>query len=329
MKVGHGSAPGKVIIAGEHSVVYGYPAIAVALGIRCNIITSDSEPGIFINSLDLNKNFRYSIRDLSQLGRGELIDKEFDSIALAVKETLKRINHDTNIEIQIRSDIPISAGLGSSAAVVVASIAAVLDLYNKELSKEDISNIAFESEKITHGKPSGIDNSIATYGGLLKFQNGKLIPKLLKNSIPLIVGNTKVPRDTKRLVGGVADLKNQYSSLIDPILKIMGNLAEEAEISLENRDLEKLGDILDINQGLLDSIGVGNEVLSNYIWTARKAGALGAKLTGAGGGGCMIALAKDNESLQEIVYKLKSDNLNIIATEISQVGVIIGEYKNE
>ncbi len=323
--MGKGSAPGKVIIAGEHSVVYGYPAIAVALGIRCNVLSNNGEPGIFINSVDLDKNCKYNLRDISQLERGELIHDGFDSIALAIKETLKLINQEINIELDIRSDIPISAGLGSSAAVVVASIAAVLDLYGETLTKNVISSIAFESEKITHGRPSGIDNSIATYGGLLKFQNGNLHHKSLKHSIPLIVGNTKVARNTKKLVRGVADLKNQHSIIIDNLLKTMGEIAEEAEVCIENRDLEKLGEILDINQGILDSIGVGHGELSNYIWLARKAGALGAKLTGAGGGGCMIALAKDTKSLQEIVSKLKSENLNIIATEISQLGVKIGE----
>lgn len=327
MRVGKGSAPGKVIIAGEHSVVYGYPAIAVALGIRCNVVSSHGDPGILLNSLDLNKNCRYGIQDIAQLKRGEPVHNGFDSIALAISETLKRLDEEINIEIEIQSEIPISAGLGSSAAVVVASIAAVLDLYQKTLSKEDISSIAFQSEKITHGKPSGIDNSIATYGGILRFQSGRIDQKELKHTIPLIIGNTKIPRDTKKLVSGVSDLKTSHKNLIEPILETMGNLADQVETFIENKELEKLGKILDINQGLLDSIGVGHNALSDYIWNARAAGALGAKLTGAGGGGCMIALAKDKVLRDEIVQKLESNNLNIIATEISKVGVIIGEMK--
>ncbi|MCE7737601.1 MAG: mevalonate kinase [Candidatus Heimdallarchaeota archaeon] len=325
MRIGKGSAPGKVIIAGEHSVVYGYPAIAVALGIRCNAVTTNGDPGILINSLDLNKNCRYGIQDIAQLKRGETVHDSFDSIALAISETLNRLDKEINIEIEIHSQIPISAGLGSSAAVVVASIAAVLDLYQKTLPKKDISSIAFESEKITHGKPSGIDNSIATYGGILRFQSGSIEQKELKHTIPLIIGNTKITRDTKKLVGGVSDLKTSHKNIIEPILQTMGDLADRAETFIENKELEKLGKILDINQGLLDSIGVGHNELSKYVWKARSAGALGAKLTGAGGGGCMIALAKDKVSRDEIVQKLESNNLNIIATEISKVGVIIGE----
>lgn len=325
MRLGKGSAPGKVIIAGEHSVVYGYPAIAVALGIRCNVESSIGDPGISINSFDLNKNSKYSIQDITLLRGGELINPTFDSIALAVIETLKQIEEEIEIEIQIHSDIPISAGLGSSAAVVVASIASILDLYQKKLSKKEISSIAFESEKVTHGRPSGIDNSIATYGGLLKFQNGDISQKELKQSIPLIVGNTKISRDTKKLVSGVADLKLKHPALIDPILKTMGELAIEAEQYLENIELGKLGEVLNINQGLLDSINVGHKSLSQYVWKARNAGALGAKLTGAGGGGCMIALADNNEKMQEIVNKLENADLNIIATEISTIGVLIGE----
>jgi mevalonate kinase len=325
VKVGKGSAPGKVIISGEHSVVYGYPAIAVALGIRCNAVSTFGDPGVNIKSLDLNTEALYSIQDIAQMKRGNTVNPGFDSVALALAETLNQIDEVPQIETQIHSDIPISAGLGSSAAVVVASIASVLNLYNKSLSKNEISSIAFKSEKITHGKPSGIDNSIATYGGLLKFQNGNITQKDLNHSVPLIIGNTKISRDTKKLVSGVSDLKNKYPSLIEPILKTMGELAEQTENLIEIKDLVKLGDVFNINQGLLDSIGVGHNVLNEYIWKARKAGALGAKLTGGGGGGCMIALAKDRISQNEIVEKLRSDNLNIISTEISQVGVTIGE----
>ncbi|MFV2016353.1 MAG: mevalonate kinase [Candidatus Heimdallarchaeota archaeon] len=325
MKVGIGSAPGKVIISGEHSVVYGYPAIAVALGIRCKAISSYGDSGILINSVGLNENCRYLIKDIAQLEEGNSVHNGFDGIALAIIKTLNQIEKEIRIEIQIQSDIPISAGLGSSAAVAVSSIASVLDLYNSALPKDMISSIAFESEKITHGNPSGIDNSIATFGGILKFQSGQIEQKGLRHTIPLVIGNTKIPRDTKILVAGVLDLKNNHPSIIDPILQTMGDLAEQTEGLIETKDLENLGKVLNINQGLLDSIGVGHNVLSDYIWKARAAGALGAKLTGAGGGGCMIALAEDMHSRDVIVSKLKSDNLNIIATEISQVGVIIGE----
>jgi mevalonate kinase len=290
--MGYGSAPGKVILAGEHSVVHGTAAIAASLGLRCSVEAEEGDVGIAIEAVDIDETFHYSIEDLKQLSNNSTVHERLDSIALSGLKALTK--ESPRLQLKISSQIPISAGLGSSAAVAVATVAAVWDLYGYPMSLPKISQIAYESEKITHGTPSGIDNSIATYGGILMFKQGEITTSGLKQNIPLLIGNTLVHRDTKKIVSKVSSLKNSYPSLVEPIIASM------------------------------DALGVNHPALSKLIWTARDAGALGAKLTGAGGGGCMIALASSTKALHVIAQQLQRD-FQIIPTELSPVGVRVGK----
>jgi mevalonate kinase len=321
MKVGIGSAPGKVILTGEHSVVYGLPAIAVALSLRCRVESKEISDSIIIDAKDLNTVIKYSLNQLESLNTD--IASGSDSIALLVYKLLPDKNR--GVHLTIESDIPISAGLGSSAAIAVATIASLMDLFDLDLSKSQISELAFESEKIIHGKPSGIDNSITTYGGLLLFQDSSIDIKELTQSFSLVIANTGIERDTKKLVSGVAKLKNEHPALIDRTLKLMGDLSIQAINSIDKNNIDKLGQLMNINQGYLDSIGVGHEFLSRLIWNSRDSGALGAKLTGAGGGGCMIALARDLHHAKNIGDKLKLQGAAVYVTSMSAEGVRIGE----
>ncbi|MHA2092504.1 MAG: mevalonate kinase [Candidatus Kariarchaeaceae archaeon] len=292
VSMGYGSAPGKVILAGEHSVVHGTAAIAASLGLRCSVEAEEGDVGIAIEAVDIDETFHYSIEDLKQLSNNSTVHERLDSIALSGLKALTK--ESPRLQLKISSQIPISAGLGSSAAVAVATVAAVWDLYGYPMSLPKISQIAYESEKITHGTPSGIDNSIATYGGILMFKQGEITTSGLKQNIPLLIGNTLVHRDTKKIVSKVSSLKNSYPSLVEPIIASM------------------------------DALGVNHPALSKLIWTARDAGALGAKLTGAGGGGCMIALASSTKALHVIAQQLQRD-FQIIPTELSPVGVRVGK----
>jgi mevalonate kinase len=320
--MGYGSAPGKVILAGEHSVVHGTAAIAASLGLRCSVEAEEGDVGIAIEAVDIDETFHYSIEDLKQLSNNSTVHERLDSIALSGLKALTK--ESPRLQLKISSQIPISAGLGSSAAVAVATVAAVWDLYGYPMSLPKISQIAYESEKITHGTPSGIDNSIATYGGILMFKQGEITTSGLKQNIPLLIGNTLVHRDTKKIVSKVSSLKNSYPSLVEPIIASMEELVHRVALAIEQHNLVELGALFDINQGLLDALGVNHPALSKLIWTARDAGALGAKLTGAGGGGCMIALASSTKALHVIAQQLQRD-FQIIPTELSPVGVRVGK----
>jgi mevalonate kinase len=322
MTIGKGSAPGKVILSGEHSVVYGYPAVVAAIGLRCEVIASENGTGLTINAQDLNRSVSYSTDEIKRLLNGKVIYPKIDNIAVAA---LEMGGSDLQATIEIRSDIPVGAGLGSSAAVSVATIGAVADLLDKQPKSEEISKMAFHAEKIAHGTPSGIDNTIATYGGALRFQDGNITRKPTKSNFPLIIVNTKVPRNTKELVTNVRELKDKHPNSINSVLNSMAKITDEFEKMFDEGALIRMGELFDVNQGLLDAIGVGHPKLSELIWQVRDLGALGAKLTGAGGGGCLIALTYNMEEAKKITQKLRANKLEVYHTEISSTGVIIGD----
>lgn len=324
MTIGKGSAPGKVILSGEHSVVYGYPAVVAAIGLRCDVTATDSTDGLNIIAGDLDRSVSYSSDDISNLLKGKIIHPKLDNIAVAA---LEMGGSDLQTTIKISSDIPVGAGLGSSAAVSVATICAVADLQNKQPKPEEISRMAFRAEKIAHGTPSGIDNTIATYGGALRFQDGSITRKQIKSNFPMIIVNTEVPRNTKELVTNVRELKDKHPNSVNSVLNSISKLTDEFEKMFDEGALIRMGELFDINQGLLDAIGVGHPKLSELIWKARDLGVLGAKLTGAGGGGCLIALTYNVEEAKKISEKLRSNKLEVYHTEISSAGAIIGDSK--
>ncbi|HIE14305.1 TPA: mevalonate kinase [Candidatus Bathyarchaeota archaeon] len=164
------------------------------------------------------------------------------------------------------------------------------------LTKEKIFQLAYESERVIHGTPSGIDPAISTYGGVVLYRRNEGVrPLQVKTDIPIVVGETGFERSTGDMVAKVRKLRDTYPSLIDPIIRIGGLIVKEALHALEEGDLKVLGDLMNIDHGLLSAVGVSSCTIEKLVYMARQAGALGAKLTGAGGGGCIIALTeKDN-----------------------------------
>ena len=289
------SAPAKVILFGEHFVVYGEPAIAIAIDKRAYAeATLRKDKLIYINSVNLG---------VSGFFKGKYFQPEKNKAALdklvpiknSVTRVLGKANETIGVNIDIQSDIPASAGLGSSAAVAVSTTAAVGHLVGVELSNEDVFEIALDAERLIHGTPSGIDPAISTYGGTIIFQKGKDFKPLdVKLSIPLVVGNTKLERSTGELVAAVRRRRDYYPSIVGEIIKIGGEIALRAIEALKRGDLKVLGELLNINHALLSVVGVSNEALDHLIYAARNSGACGAKLTGGGGGGCIIALTEDS-----------------------------------
>ncbi len=317
---GFGSAPGKIILSGEHSVVYKKPAIAAAIDLRCEVTSKKISNGIEIDALDLGLKKNYSFDDIKQLKQNPDQIHGIDSLAILAD----LIVPGESLSLKIHSQIPISAGLGSSAATAVSVAASISDLFSLDLSLEQISNFAYQSEVFIHGKPSGIDNSIATWGGLIVYENSHITRKTLNHTMPLIIANTQVERSTAKLVQGVSNLRNKYT-FINPLIDIFGELTNNVITSIDKGDMNKLGELFNINQGLLDAINVGHRKLSEFIWIARDAGAIGAKLTGAGGGGCMIALARNDKHAEEIANKLEDQGARVYITSLSSKGVQVGK----
>lgn len=333
------SAPSKVIMHGEHAVVYGMTAVAAALDLRTKMTIKPHNSHVVVNFPDLGLSDCWSIEKLRELFRHKPTTKVCEEVDLVY---LDRI-HDmlgvdqsnlrmasvicflylysviigaTDIvpmEIQVESEIPLGAGLGSSAALSVCLAAgligvvhqvrgtekSILAQVNPSLRKE-VCQLAFLSEKILHGTPSGIDNSVSTYGGLVKFSGGELTPlPPLKEGLNILLVNTGVGRSTKELVDRVRVKYQNHPSIVKPVLEGIDGVSL-AFLSLLERDnmtspstMAEMEELVDFNQALLQSLGVSHPSLQEVCSTCLQFG-LHAKLTGAGGGGFAMALVPPN-----------------------------------
>lgn len=286
------SAPAKIILFGEHFVVYGEPAIVLAIDKRVRASAElRTDQRMYINSLDLGSSGFFMGEHFHPEQGGKEARTKLEPVRIAIQRVLNRSEREAGVDVEIRSSIPVAAGLGSSAAVAAAVAAAVSRLLDVELSGEEVFRIAYEAERFVHGTPSGIDPAISTHGGVFLFRRDRgFTPLDVKEDMPLVIGDTGMERSTGDLVAMVRKRRKQYPSIIDPIIKAGGEISLRAVEALETGDLHTLGYLMNLNHALLCAIGVSNETLERLVYAARKAGALGAKLTGAGGGGCMIAL---------------------------------------
>jgi mevalonate kinase len=302
------SAPAKIILFGEHFVVYGEPAIVVAIDRRARAEAGlRQDKRLRFQSANLNTScyFENGVFKVEQ-GDAKEAKLKFAPVKLAVEKVLAASGKNVGLDITINSAIPVGAGLGSSAAVVASVTAAVSALLGLEFSKQDIFRIAFEAERVVHGTPSGVDPAIATFGGTLLFQvDTGFKPLEVKTDVPLVIGNTGVERSTKIQVEKVRETMDSFPQIADPLRKAAREIVLRAVTALQEKDLETLGRLMNINHALLYGIGVSDESLEWLTNAARKAGALGAKLTGAGGGGCMIALARPErlENVSEAIMR--------------------------
>jgi len=291
------SAPAKVILFGEHFVVYGEPAVVLAIDRRASATAQlRKDERISIKSVDLRVAGTFKGDRFQASKGGSKARLKLEPIRNAVQQVLKKAETKNGIDVSIKSNIPIAAGLGSSAAVATSTVAAVSNLLGVELTRDDIFHMAYESERLVHGTPSGIDPAISTYGGTLQFQRGRdFIDLGVQTNIPLVIGNTRVERSTGELVAEVRRVKETFPSIIDLVLITGARTALLAVEALRKGNLQTVGELMNINHALLSAVGVSHESLERLIYSARNVGAYGAKLTGGGGGGCMIALAEENK----------------------------------
>jgi mevalonate kinase len=307
------SAPGKIILFGEHAVVYGRPAIAVPIHQLCATaeITSisDSPPGrIYIEAPDI-----HFASWLHEMDPGH-------PLARIVLLTLDEIGvHDPPaVEIRISSSIPISSGLGSGTAVSVAIIRSLSTHLGHSLPLKRQSELAYEVEKIHHGTPSGIDNTVVTYAKPVYYQRG-LDPEILTIGAPfyLVIGDTGVASPTAVAVERVRNLSQQDPKTYETIFDEAGKIALQAKESILRGRSNELGPLMDQNQVLLEEMGVNSPNLQTLIEAARSAGANGAKLSGAGLGGNMIALV-DPAKAHTVEKALRNAGaVRTITTEVS------------
>jgi len=301
------SAPAKVILFGEHFVVYGEPAIVLAIDKRAYAkVEKRNDKKLYLHSVNLDlagyfENGTFTI----EKGNSREARLKFEPLRLAVDKVFEKNGEKVGLNIEINSTVPVAAGLGSSASVAASVIAAVATTLDVTISKEEIFRTTYEAERLVHGTPSGVDPAIATFGGALLFQmDTGFKPLEVKTDIPLVVGDTGVERSTGVQVEKVRNIKQKYPQMMGSFMEAAREIVLRAIEAFKENDLETLGELMNMNHALLYGVGVSDESLEWLINGARKAGALGAKLTGAGGGGCMIALTK-NEKLEQVVEAIQ------------------------
>ncbi len=305
------TAPGKAILFGEHSVVYRGPAIVLAIDKRARVLTRERDDDrLFFDAMDLGFS-GYFEDDAYQPVTGEAWrGKRLEAFKECARKTLGHIGVEKGLDMTVRSELPIAAGLGSSAALCVATVASVGALFEADLPLEDISTLAYEGEKVVHGTPSGVDNNISTYGGILRYEKDIGFERFeLEYEIPFIIGNTRRKRSTKRLVDRVRRLRDREPELVEGIIDSIVSISESGLEALKESDLPRLGDLMNVNHGLLSALGVSISKLDMMVHASRGAGAYGAKLTGAGGGGCMMAFASEPklEDVYRAIHRCRGD----------------------
>jgi mevalonate kinase len=300
------SAPGKAILFGEHSVVYKGPAIVLAIDRRARVVVEEREDDcLYFDALDLGfSGFFVGDQYVPERGESWRGDR-LKALQVAAKTTMEHIGVKSGLNFIVRSEIPIAAGLGSSAAICVATVAAVGELLGGGLPLKTVCELAYEGERVVHGTPSGVDNNISTFGGILRYEREKGHERLnLENTPPFVIGNTRRKRSTRRLVSRVGRLRERNPGIVNQLIDTMANLSEEGLTALKEGELRRLGDLMNINHGILASLGVSISKLDLLVHSSRMAGAFGAKLTGAGGGGCMIAVSEE-KNLENIAQSIR------------------------
>jgi mevalonate kinase len=299
------SAPGKVILFGEHAVVYGKPAIAVAVNKKVHLTIKKRQDSQLKAHIE-GRNIKASL-DLENIPTRKLEFKRgILKYVLKSWEILQEKQENLPVEgmdITLNIEMPIGAGLGSSAAVTVATLSALNKYYKADLGRVEIANLAHQVELEVQGAASPIDTILSTYGGAIYLSKSRKAEKLPVNyELPLVIGHTPREGNTAELVRVVRKKMEKYPSSIKPIFESIEQLTMEAREALLEEDHEKLGELMNINQGLLDALGVSTPTLSRMVYQAREAGALGSKITGAGGGGSVIAYSpgKTDKVLREL-----------------------------
>jgi len=304
------SAPGKIILFGEHFVVHGTKAILAAIDKRVTVTTTFTEN----NTIKVN----------SQLGTIEVpisssyeeVESEFRPFVYLANKIINSEQNASGLEITIDSDIPIGVGLGSSSACCVAAAASISELFN-ELSSEEILKMSIEAEKTIFPDTSGADCTVCTYGGMIEYPSIEKIDNTF--DLNLLIANSMIPHNTKNSVEKVNKFKENDKERFSELCDLENKLIDKVIIAMKNNDATTFGLKMSENQKYLEEIQVSNDTLRDMINSLSEI-SLGSKITGAGDGGCVIALVKD-ENMDKAPALLPKDK-ECFSAKIDTKGVV-------
>jgi len=307
------SAPGKIILFGEHFVVFGIKAILCAIDKRVKV-TSNTTEG---DSIEVKS----SLGNIS-IPKSKSIDEIKSPLLPFIhlsKKMIDRFDHPGGISVTIDSSIPSGIGLGSSSACCVAGAASISGLFNN-FSKDEIVNLAIEAEKTIFKDTSGADCTVCTYGGIMEYDKENGFKKIESSlNFPLVIVNSGIPHSTNKVVKKVNEFKEKNELIFSSLCEKEKKLVDKVILSLKNNDLTSLGKIMTQNQEYLEKLGVSNNALRNMIEIANKT-SFGSKITGAGLGGCIISCV-DESNLNSTLKNLQSNNYDCFPVKIDSKGL--------
>jgi mevalonate kinase len=311
------SAPGKVYLFGEHAVVYGEPAVPCAIERRATVtVEARDDDLVRVEASDLSLN-GFTVEYTGSTGDRPDVDVPVPLVEAAmgyIDEAVAQARDaadapDVGFDITVESSIPLGAGLGSSAAVTVAGIDAATRELGRPLSPEAVADRAYRAEAaVQDGQASRADTFCSAVGGAVRVE-GDDCRRIDAPDLPFVVGFDGGAGDTGELVAGVRALREEYDFAADTV-RTIGDVVRTGERLLDPDGdggdaadrIAEIGRLMDFNHGLLESLGVSSRSLDSMVWAAREAGAEGAKLTGAGGGGCIVALDSSPETLTALQF---------------------------
>lgn len=316
------SAPAKVILFGEHFVVYGNPAILASINRRISVNARTINENRVVIRSDIGVAGEYSSSGFRAIEGSMEAKSTLDALHAAIRQVLSSRNKKTGIEIDVCSSVPPGIGLGSSAAACVATVAAVNSLFQKKPNRQKICQIAIESERLIHKNSSGADCYVSTFGGLMYYSKAKFKKVWSKGSLALVIANTGVKHSTGDLVAGVKKFKDRNESLFESMAEQAAGICAQARGAIATCRRERIGELMNENQAILRQLGVSHYKVDDLLDICCKAGALGAKITGAGGGGAVLALAANKQDSAKIVARVKAAGYESFIVEIDQKGLV-------
>jgi mevalonate kinase len=297
-------APAKAIVAGEHFVVHGAWALAAALPRKVRVAVEPSSKFEVISDL---------------FGKSE--SPQLLPASRVVEEMAREFSGKSTVRVTISSDVPGGAGLGSSAATMVAVASAFSKLNSLGLTVPEIIDCAMVGERSVHGNPSGIDPAICAHGGVILFRTGAAPKKVsFGGTRSLILSYSGLKRNTGGQIGKVSKMKEKYPGMFESLAAGISELSLHASEMLRADDMKGLGTLMTVNHAVLMSLGVSNNVLDEIVDLLLSMGSYGAKLTGAGGGGSILAVAPEGKE-KSIVSGLSARGLETFRVKIPVEGV--------